>query len=247
MIKKFLKYFTPLEWTIMLVTLTAISIGFGISKDRSALSYASSVVGVVSILFNSKGNVVGQFINIAFAALYGIYSYTQHYYGEMIIYFAIMTPIYVFSIVSWIKHKYNGRKNEVAINTLKKKEFLFAGLGALACTAAFYFLLRALDTDNLIVSTISLTTSISAAYLMLRRCEYYSVCFIFNDVILITLWAMKIPDSGLSVLPSVIAFGTFLIVDVYCFFSWRAIHRRQAQETAEQATADKQAKENPDE
>jgi len=241
MIKKYLKYFTPLEWSILIVTLTAISIGFGISEDRSALSYTSSIVGVLSIMFNSKGNVIGQFINIVFAALYGIYSYTQHYYGEMIIYFALMTPIYVFSIVSWIKHKYNGKSHEVAINTLKKKEYLFAGLGALACTAGFYFLLSALNTDNLIVSTVSLTTSISAAYLMLRRCEYYSVCFIFNDVILITLWAMKIPESGLSVLPSVIAFGTFLIVDVYCFFSWRAIHRRQEKET------DEQAKESPDE
>ena len=101
------------------------------------------------------------------------------------------------------------------------------GLGAAAATAAFYFILRALDTDNLIVSTISLTTGITAAYLMLRRCEFFSILFILNDIVLIVLWAMKLASAGTEVLPSVIAFSMFLINDAYCFISWQKIKRRQ--------------------
>lgn len=210
-----------------LTALTAITVGFAVTKDRSVLSYLSSLAGITCIIINAKGNVVGQMISVAFSILYGVYSYTQHFYGEMIIYFALMTPIHLVSIYTWIKNKYKGKSHEVTVNTLKKREYAVTAAGSVAVTAAFYFLLRALHTDNLIVSTISLTTSITAAYLMLRRCEYYSLCFIANDIILIVLWSMKIPTAGLQVLPSVMCFSAFLVIDLYAFYNWRKIRKRQ--------------------
>ena len=228
MFKRFLKYFTIIEWVMWLASVIIITVGFAVTKERSVLSYLSSLAGVTCIIINAKGNVIGQFISIAFGALYGGYAYTQHYYGEMIIYFALMIPIHIVSIYTWLKNKYNGNAHEVKINTLKKWEYAATFGGAVVVTAAFYFLLRALKTDNLIVSTISLTTSITAAYLMLRRCEYFSLCFIANDIILIVLWSMKLPSAGLQVLPSIMCFSAFLVIDLYSFFSWRKIRKRQS-------------------
>lgn len=240
MFKKFLRYFSITQWIIWIGSLAVVTIGFALTKQRSALSYLSSLFGISCIIFNAKGNVIGQFIAIIFSALYAAYSYTQHYYGEMIIYLALMIPIHSFSIVSWLRNKYNGKACEVKINTLKKTEYLYVGLGAAAITVAFYFLLKALNTDNLIVSTISLTTSITAAYLILRRCEYYSICFIANDIVLIILWSMKIATDGWASLPSVLGFVTFLVIDGYCFISWRKMHKRQTKETNEKSVETEQ-------
>ncbi len=227
MMTKFFKYFTKLEWAMWSVAVVIITVGFAVTNERSVLSYLSSLAGITCIIVNAKGNVIGQFVSIAFGALYGGYAYTQRFYGEMIIYFALMIPIHIISIYTWIKNNYNGKAREVKVNTLKKWEYAVTFVGSAAVTAAFYFLLRALNTDNLIVSTISLTTSITAAYLMFRRCEYFSICFIANDIVLIILWSMKLPTAGLQVLPSIMCFCAFFVIDVYSFYSWRKIRKRQ--------------------
>lgn len=238
MFTKILKYFTPFEWVLWLGGMAAILFAFFVGRDGNVLSLFSSLFGVTLIIFNAKGNVWGQVFAIVFSLLYGILSYTKSYYGEMIIYFALMLPIHIASIVIWLKNPNKDAKHlEVKINTLTAREYAIAGVCAIGLTAAFYFLLDALSTDNLIVSTISLITSLAAAYLMLRRCEYFSICFILNDVILIVLWSLKLSTDGISVLPSVLCFCLFLINDAYCFISWRKLKFRQRTQRGEQSAA----------
>lgn len=235
MFTRILKYFTPFEWVLWLGGMAAILVGFFVGQDANLLSLFSSLFGVTLIIFNAKGNVWGQVFAIVFSVLYGILSYTKAYYGEMIIYFALMLPIHIASIVIWLKNPNKDAKHlEVKINTLTAGEYIIAGVCAIGLTVAFYFLLDVLDTDNLIVSTISLITSLAAAYLMLRRCEYFSICFILNDVILIVLWSLKLATDGISVLPSVLCFCLFLINDAYCFISWRRLKFRQRAPKGEQ-------------
>ena len=207
--------------------IAAVTVSFAVTSERSVLSYLSSAAGLTCVIFNAKGNVWGQIFGILFAVLYGVYAYTQKYYGEMLIYFFLMIPIHIFSIISWLKNKFGGNSLEVKVNSLKPAEYILTGAGAAAVTVAFYFLLRYLGTDNLWVSTVSLTASVTAAYLMLRRCKFFSLCFIANDIILVVLWSMKIPQAGLTVLPSVLTFIIFLTYDSYSFYNWFKIQKRQ--------------------
>jgi nicotinamide mononucleotide transporter PnuC len=227
MFKKFITYFNKIEWSLLICGLLCVTIGFVVTPEKNIFSYLSSVAGITCVIINSKGNVWGQVVAITFGVLYGICAYQQHYYGEMLIYFCLMIPIHIFSIVSWLRHKFNGKKHEVEVNNLKPLEYVLVFVGAAVVTVAFYFLLRALNTDNLIISTISLTTSITAAYFMLRRCEFFSICFVFNDIILIVLWSLKLFSEGFSLLPSVLAFVIFLFCDTYCYLSWRTMKKRQ--------------------
>lgn len=106
----------------------------------------------------------------------------------------------------------------------------------IAVTAAFYFILSALGTANIIPSTISVTTSFAAAYLTARRSPYYALFYAMNDIVLIVLWALAAAeDSGyISV---VICFAVFLINDVYGFISWKRMEKNQT-ETADQSDRD---------
>jgi nicotinamide mononucleotide transporter PnuC len=227
-LKKILKYFTPFEWAMWLGGVAIIIIGFLLGEDKNYLSLTSSILGISCIIFNAKGNVWGQVIAIGFAVTYGALAYTKQYYGEMIIYLALMLPIHIASIVTWLKNKNEKAKHsEVKINTLTKKEIIIASVAGCCLTVGFYFLLKVLNTDNLIVSTISLISSLAAAYLMLRRCEYFALCFVVNDIILIVLWSLKIYSDGISVLPSLLSFIIFLLNDSYSFISWKKIKARQ--------------------
>ena len=62
------------------------------------MTLIASVIGVTSLIFNAKGNPVGQLLMIIFSMLYGIISYTFSYYGEMITYLGMTMPMAVFAL-----------------------------------------------------------------------------------------------------------------------------------------------------
>lgn len=233
-IKKIIGFFTPIEWVLCLGGLAVITVAFLVSADKNVLSYASAIFGITCALLNAKGNVLGQFFAIAFALTYAALSYRNRYYGEMLIYLLLMLPIHLASIVTWLKNLNSKAEHpEVKINSLSRRECLFASIGGVILTFAFYFLLKFLNTDNLILSTVSLLASLGAAYLMMRRCEYFTVCFIINDVILIALWSLKVYADGFAVLPSVLSCAVYLFNDAYGFINWKRIKRRQRVENSD--------------
>ena len=99
-----------------------------------------------------------------------------------------------------------------------------------AVTLAFYFILKAFHTANLIPSTLSVTTSFLAVYLTFRRSAAYAVCYAANDVVLIALWILATLED-LSYISVVICFAVFFVNDVYGFVSWSKMKKRQSAET----------------
>ena len=95
-------------------------------------------------------------------------------------------------------------------------------------TAIFFFILQALHTPNLAVSTISIATSFLASYLMLFRNSYYALAYAANDIVLIVLWILA-SLTQISYVPMVICFSIFLLNDIYGFFSWKLREKRQKQ------------------
>lgn len=229
-----LSYFSNTDKVIWTVSVALITLAFIESGGRDTLNYIASLIGVTSLIFCAKGNPAGPALMIAFAAFYGYISYRFAYYGELITYVGMTLPMSVWSLIEWLKNPHKGQRSQVSVNSrLSKKEWLLMAALTAAVTAAFYFLLSALGTANIIPSTISVTTSFVAAYLTARRSPYYALFYAMNDIVLIVLWALAATeDSGyISV---VICFVVFLINDVYGFISWKRMEKNQT-ETAGQS------------
>ncbi len=156
---------------------------------------------------------------IVFSILYGIISYTFAYYGEMITYLGMTLPMTIFSLISWLKNPYDKNGAEVKVNKIGKTEVYLSLIIALSVTVAFYFILKALNTANLIVSTVSVATSFFAAYYTFRRSPLYALFYAANDVVLIILWTLA-TIQNITYLSVLVCFITFLFNDVYGFFSW---------------------------
>ena len=97
-----------------------------------------------------------------------------------------------------------------------------------AVTTVFYFVLGALHTANLIVSTVSVATSFFAASLTVLRSPFYALAYTANDVVLIVLW-IAATRTDISSLPMVFCFVMFLANDLYGLYSWLRMQRQQAQ------------------
>lgn len=220
-------YFTAGEIILQAVSITAIIAAFAIFDRESYLTLAASLIGVVSLIFNAKGNPFGQLLMVIFSLLYGIISYGFSYYGEMLTYLGMTMPMAVFSLISWLKNPYQGNLSEVEVNTISHKEHILMWCITAAVTLGFYFILRALGTANLIPSTISVTTSFIAVYLTFRRSPLYALGYAANDVVLIVLWTAA-SFERVEYLSVVVCFAAFLANDIYGFYSWQKMKNRQS-------------------
>lgn len=220
-------YFTPFE--IILWTSSAIIIlsSFFIWKGGDVLSLISSIVGITSLIFAAKGNPIGPLLMVIFSIIYGIISFSFAYYGEMVTYLGMTLPMSVIALVAWLKNPYKGKKSEVTVAKITKKEVVFAALLTAAVTIAFYFILKVLGNANLVPSTLSVATSFAAVYLTYRRSPYYAVCYAANDIVLIVLWTLaSLTDT--SYISVVVCFAVFLINDIYGFINWRKMAKNQS-------------------
>ena len=228
MIKKLFK-----DWTIFEICLLVLSpiivLTVGIVFHSDALTIITSIVGIFCALLLAKGFVLGQFFGIAIVVLYSIVSFKNAFYGEMIIYIVIMLPIYIWSIIGWIKHK-NEKTESVEVNSIKWKEWLIVSLCAVAIFFGFYFLLKALNTSELIISTFSVVDNVFAVYLLARRSKYGFVSYIVNDLILIVLWGIPIIQGNLLVLAMLINPIVNLVNDSYGVINWTKLQRKQKEQ-----------------
>ena len=220
---------TKFEWALWLISVWAVTLSSLVRFDVANL--AVSLLGVTSLIFVARGDVFGQFITVAFSLLYGVISLFSHYYGETIIYFCMQAPIAVLTIVTWLRHSHKAGGEEVEVRSLPPRAIPLLVLATAAVTGGFFFLLRALGTENLAVSTISVATSFGALSLLVLRSPYYAVVFALNDVVLIVLWTLEVVRD-IAFLPMVVCFVMFLCNDIYGFCNWIRIRRRQALEKA---------------
>ena len=223
-----MNYFSKTELVLWCCSVGGILGAFFIFDGESYLTLAASLVGVPSLIFNTKGNPFGQFLMVIFSLLYGIISYTFSYYGEMITYLGMTMPMALFSLISWLKNPYNGNKSEVEVNNISKQETIWMWIITVAVTALFYFILEFFDTANIVPSTLSVTTSFLAVYLTFRRSPYFAVAYAANDIILIILWVLASREES-RYISVVVCFIAFLANDCYGFLSWKRMELRQAQ------------------
>lgn len=216
---------TRFERRLWLTSVCVIALSFLLSRGGDPLTLIASLIGVTALIFVAKGYVIGQVLTVVFSLFYGIISFFFTYYGETITYLGMTAPIAVVTVISWLRHPFQGTR-EVAVNRLTPRHYLVMVLAAGVVTAVFSYLLMLLGTANLLFSTISITTSFIASYLTFFRSPYYAIGYAANDLVLIVLWTLATLED-LSYLPMILCFAMFLANDLYGFYSWQNMQKRQ--------------------
>ncbi len=203
----------------------AVILSFVFSEERYIVNLLASLVGVTALIYLAHGHVLGQVLIAAFAVIYGIASWRLAYYGEMITYIGMSMPTAVVSIITWLRHPYQGTR-EVEVSNVTRRTMLLLLSADIGVTVVFYFILRAIGNAELIVSTVSIFTSFLAASLSAVRSPFYALGYAANDIVLVVLWVIA-ALSDISNLPMAVCFAVFLVNDMYGFISWRRMQKRQ--------------------
>ena len=117
-----MKTLTKFELSLWLTSIVVVTASF-VFSGNSLLSIITSIIGVTALIFVAKGLVLGQVLTVVFAVFYGIVSYKNQYYGEMITYLCMTAPIAFLSVISWLKNPYKNTKL-VKVSKFTKKQLL---------------------------------------------------------------------------------------------------------------------------
>ena len=221
-----IKDLTKKEWGLWIGSIGTILTANILSGNMDILTIAEACIGITSLILAAKGNVWAQILMIVFSILYGILSWRFRYWGEMITYLGMTLPMAVWSTITWIRHPAENGK-EVAIQKLRPRHIWGLLFWGTITTAVFYYILRALDTPNLVFSTISVTTSFLAAALTMLRSSYYALGYASNDLVLIVLWILASLESP-EYIPVAVNFAIFFLNDMYGFIRWKKRERAYA-------------------
>ena len=214
------------EKGLWILSVSVITLSFVFSGGGDWLSMTASLIGVTALIFVAKGYVLGQVLTVVFALFYGAVSFLFRYYGEMITYLGMTAPSAIATAVAWMRHPYQDSR-EVEICRISPRQVLNLILLTALATAVFYFILRALGNASLLVSTLSIATSLVASCLTFMRSPYYALGYVANDLVLIVLWSVAAAQD-ISCLPMLLCFVMFLLNDLYGFFNWRRMLKRQS-------------------
>lgn len=214
------------EWALWIFSLVIVGVSSVFAGGEGVLSTVASLIGVTALIFVARGDAYGQIITIIFSILYGIISYKFKYYGEMITYVFMSAPAAFVTLLAWLKHPFED-SHQVKVDSMTKGKWLMTIGISIVMTVIFYFLLKALGTANLLVSTLSILTSSFACILLILRSPYYAIAYSTNDIVLIILWLLATVED-IKYLPMILCFVMFLANDLYGFYNWRKMKKKQA-------------------
>lgn len=222
---KLLKDWTKLEKILLFGSIILVSL-VGIIFKSDLLTTICSIVGIITALLLAKGKNLGQIFGLLIVALYSIVSFKNGYYGEVIIYLCIMLPMYIIGIISWLKYQ-NKDTNTVEVNKIKIKEWIIVLFASIVSFIGIYFLLKAFNTNQLFISSLSVIDSLFAVYLGVRRSKYSFYFYVVNDLILILLWGIPVITGTIILMPMVFNTLINLINDLYGIYNWKKLEKLQ--------------------
>lgn len=225
MIKKYFEDWNKFE-KIFLICGLLVSIISAIIFNGTIIDTLYTSLYLITALLMSKGKVESYFVGFVSVFFYGIISYNQKYYGELIITAFLTFPIMIIGIISWLRHQ-DKEDDTVIISSLSRKEITIALLSQLVLFWIYYFLLKAFNTDLLVISTISVMTSVLASYFEARRSELSLFCYIANDLVIITLWLIPIINGQTELISVLVGPILLLINDIYGSYNWNRLKKQQ--------------------
>ena len=134
----------------------------------------------------------------------------------------------IIGIISWLRNQ-DKEDDVVIISSLPRKEIIIEFASQLILFWIYYFLLKAFNTDLLVLSSISVVTSVLASYFEARRSELSLFCYIANDIVIITLWIIPVIAGETALISVLVGPILLLINDIYGSYNWKRLKETQNQ------------------
>ena len=190
---------------------------------------------MLNIDFVCRGKVIGIYLGILDCIFYIVVCSLSGLWGEVIKMCAISIPFNVVAIISWtknIKKKTTGSGDDasrIEIRKMTAKTYLICFSVLAAGLVGGYFLLDALGTSSIIISTISLAVGIVYKFLSSFRYKESYYWAIITCLIGTALWVSMIFIKGpaTAIAPTIMYLAN-LSNSIYGLIFWNGLYREKS-------------------
>ncbi|WOO86903.1 nicotinamide riboside transporter PnuC [Mollicutes bacterium LVI A0039] len=217
------------ELALWVTSITVIVLSNLFISDTDMILTITSCIGVSALIWIAKRNLLGQVLQLIFCIAYGIISFNNMYYGEFITYVFMTGPSALITLIIWSK---NCAEDGVDVEITSMKTITIVGLAAVVTTFIMYYILVYFNTASIVLSTISITTSVFAAMLMMYRSKFYAIAYAANDIVLICIWGLA-SIQDIQYISLVFCFIIFFINDLYGYYSWEKAEKQLVTQLSE--------------
>jgi len=228
----FSRYFSG--WSILervfLVLAFVAPVTLGIIFQSSLLQISASSVTMIASLLFAKARIEGYVVSLVGMMLFGIVAYNNRLFGEVGVLILFGLPAQIAGFISWtkaLKKSGDNKPAKIQIRRTRLKEILILSLICGVLGIGLYFLLGAIDTNLLLLSTISVVFTVFGTILMIRRSHLGTLGFALNDISNIMLWLMIVLLGDITAIVMIVQPIMLLINNTYGIFEWRKLLKIQ--------------------
>ena len=220
------------EIVFLCFSFVALIVCFFVAENKNFLALISSIATVFYVATAAKGVFWSPFANIVCLVFYIWVSTTQGFWGEVIRDACILLPIAIIACFRWVKNRDKHNTQIVRVREIKWQEYLISFAVCAVGAVGVYFLLDYLGTNQVILNTITFSLAVLATYLLYRRCQWYAILFLVNNVVTIVLWAFTMESAGLEFLSVMVSYVILFVLNLYGLFVWHHNARTQRSQAA---------------
>lgn len=180
----------------------------------------NSIFAILCVFTQAKGKIITQFLGLTWSLFYIYIAYIFHYYGEVILTIVVVIPMYIYGIVHWLKNKKKDSDTVIIRQKFSSSEWIVILIGLAVAFVLIYFLLKYLNTAQLLTNTISFIVLLLAMYMLVRRHKWNLVPFLIQDLINPLFWIPVIVAGQTGYVIMLIHLLFQIIYDSYGIIEW---------------------------
>ncbi len=205
-----------------------VSLVFGFIFNDIILGGSTLIFGFLNAYYMAVGKPCNYIFGILFSITYAIECYNNGLYGFVIFTLLVYTPIQIFGIINWIRHK---SEDAVLMRSLTLLHGIY--LTALLVVSSFGLglLLSLIPGQNLaFLDSSSQIVNLCGVVLVAIRFREAWYVWLVNNVIDLIIWIVRLSVNAVNAPMALIVSIMYLIMNIIGIIMWIKIEKQQKEQ-----------------
>ncbi|MEA5026183.1 MAG: nicotinamide riboside transporter PnuC [Erysipelotrichaceae bacterium] len=205
----------------------ALLIGLSLIYHSAFLSLLAALTGITAVMFNMKAQKICFVMYLIQCFIYTYIAYQEKFYGEVIrnVFFSI--PVYLWSIIQWIRATHEVEKE--TIFTISSRAFIFFIIIIAAGTMAYGYGLSLFGTAQPYLNSLATLLVMTGTYMAGQSIKQQWYLWTVYCVVMFAMWYTTIIVNGPTQLPLLIQNILFFGLNVQGIFTWERLAKQQGE------------------
>ena len=214
------------NYLIVPIITICVAVTIGILFNDIALGATTLIFGFLNAYYMAIGKPCNYIFGMLFSLTYALECYNNGLYGFVIFTIIIYTPIQVFGLINWIRHK--TEEKTVLMRSLTLLNGVILTLLLVAASFGFGLLLSLIPGQNLaFLDSGSQMVNLCGVVLVAIRFREAWYIWLINNVIDLIIWSIRLSVNAANAPMAFVVSIMYLIMNIIGIILWVNIEKKQ--------------------